>query len=159
MPGSPFSALGTWEQWLPCASQMESFLSFITYSRLSRAGMAVYQSWESRLLPDYLSATPRMLPFSTQSKRAQPSRPHFSLQDKREDRIFTQSCPTLCDPTDCSLPGSPVHEILQARILEWVVFPSTGDLSNPGINSMSPALLADSLPLSHQGSPSQYTHQ
>ena len=111
---------------------MESFLSFITYSRLSRAGMAVYQSWESRLLPDYLSATPRMLPFSTQSKRAQPSHPHFSLQDKREDRIFTQSCPTLCDPTDCSLPGSPVHEILQARILEWVVFPSTGDLSNPG---------------------------
>ena len=35
-------------------------------------------------------------------------------------------------------------------------FPSTGDLSNPGIDSMSPALQADSLPLSHQGSPSQY---
>ena len=32
-----------------------------------------------------------------------------------------QSCPTLCDPIDCSLPGSSVHEILQARILEWVV--------------------------------------
>ena len=29
-----------------------------------------------------------------------------------------QSCPTLCDPTDCSLPGSPVHGSLQARILE-----------------------------------------
>ena len=46
--------------------------------------MAVYQSWEFRLLPDYLSATPRMLPLSTQSKRAHPSHPHFSLQDKRE---------------------------------------------------------------------------
>ena len=31
-----------------------------------------------------------------------------------------QSCPTLCHPMDCSLPGSPVHGILQARILEWV---------------------------------------
>ena len=32
----------------------------------------------------------------------------------------TQSCLTLCDPVDCSLPGSSVHRILQARILEWV---------------------------------------
>ena len=31
-----------------------------------------------------------------------------------------QSCPTLCDPMDCSPPGSSVHEIFQARILEWV---------------------------------------
>ena len=31
-----------------------------------------------------------------------------------------QSCPTLCDPTDGSPPGSPVPEILQARTLEWV---------------------------------------
>ena len=30
-----------------------------------------------------------------------------------------QSCPTLCDPMDCSLPGSPVPEIFQARVLEW----------------------------------------
>ena len=35
-----------------------------------------------------------------------------------------QSCPTLCDPMDCSPPGSSVHGILQARILEWVVMPS-----------------------------------
>ena len=31
-----------------------------------------------------------------------------------------QSCPTLCDPMDCSLPGFSVHGILQARTLEWV---------------------------------------
>ena len=31
-----------------------------------------------------------------------------------------QSCPTLCDPMDCSPPGSSVHGILQARTLEWV---------------------------------------
>ena len=34
-----------------------------------------------------------------------------------------QSCPTLCDPMDCSLPGSSSHGILQARILEWVAMP------------------------------------
>ena len=34
-----------------------------------------------------------------------------------------QSCPTLCDPMDCRPPGSSVHGILQARILEWVVMP------------------------------------
>ena len=35
-----------------------------------------------------------------------------------------QSCPTLCDPMDCSLPGSSVHGILLARIVEWVTMPS-----------------------------------
>ena len=33
--------------------------------------------------------------------------------------MYAQSCPTLCDPMDCSPPGSSVHGILQARILEW----------------------------------------
>ena len=35
-----------------------------------------------------------------------------------------QPCPTLCDPMDCSPPGSSVHGILQARILEWGAMPS-----------------------------------
>ena len=34
--------------------------------------------------------------------------------------LVAQSCPTLCDSTGCSLPGSSVHEVLQSRILEWV---------------------------------------
>ena len=34
-----------------------------------------------------------------------------------------QSCSTLCDPMDCSLPGSSVHGILLARILEWIAVP------------------------------------
>ena len=37
--------------------------------------------------------------------------------------LVTQSCPTLHDPMDCSPPGSSVHAILQARILEWVAIP------------------------------------
>ena len=32
----------------------------------------------------------------------------------------SQSCPTLCDPMDCSLPGSSIHGIFQARVLDWV---------------------------------------
>ena len=46
----------------------------------------------------------------------------------------------------CSLPGSFVHGILQARILEWVAFPPPGDLPHPGIEPGSPALQADILP-------------
>ena len=50
---------------------------------------------------------------------------------------------------DCSLPGSSVHGIYQARILEWVAIPSPEDLSNPGIepaSPVSPELQADCLP-------------
>ena len=39
------------------------------------------------------------------------------------ERVSRSLCPTLCDPTGCSLPGSSVHGILQARILEWVAIP------------------------------------
>ena len=48
-----------------------------------------------------------------------------------------QSCLTLCDPMDCSPPGSSVHGILQARILEKVACPSPGDLPHPGIKPTS----------------------
>ena len=67
--------------------------------------------------------------------------------------LVAQSCPTLCDPVDCSLPGSSVHEIFQARILVWVAIPSPGDLPNPEIEPRSPALQADSLPTELQGKP------
>ena len=39
---------------------------------------------------------------------------------KESESEVTQLCPTLCDPMDCSLPGSSLHGILQARVLEWV---------------------------------------
>ena len=40
-------------------------------------------------------------------------------------RLVSQLCPTLCDPMDCSPPGSSVRGILPARILEWVAMPSS----------------------------------
>ena len=45
--------------------------------------------------------------------------------------LVAQSCLTLCDPMDCSPPGSSVHGILQARILEWVAFSSSRASSLP----------------------------
>ena len=57
-----------------------------------------------------------------------------------------QSCLILCDTMDYT-----VHEILQARILEWVVKPSPGDLPNPGIEPWSPTLQADALPSAPPG--------
>ena len=67
--------------------------------------------------------------------------------------LVTQSSLTLCDPMDCSSPGSSVYGILQVRILEWVAMPSSGDLPNPGIKPSSPALQVDSLPCEPPGKP------
>ena len=51
-----------------------------------------------------------------------------------------QLCLTLCDPRDCSPPGSSVHGISQARILEWAAISSSRDLLNPVIEPVSPAV-------------------
>ena len=69
-----------------------------------------------------------------------------------------QSCPALWDPIDCSLPGSSVHGILQASILEWVSMPSSrgSGIPDPGIKPaslVSPALQAGSLPTEPPGKP------
>ena len=59
--------------------------------------------------------------------------------------LVAQLCPALCDPMDCSPPGSSVHG-------SGLPFPSPGDRPNPGIELRSPALQADSLPFELQGS-------
>ena len=58
----------------------------------------------------------------------------------KEGRNVAQSCPTLCDPVDCSLPGSSVHGIFQAIVLEWIAISFSSDLPDPGIKPRSPAL-------------------
>ena len=80
---------------------------------------------------------------------------HFLLQcmEVKSESEVAQSCPTLCDPMDYSLPGSSVHEILQARILGWVAMPLQGlfpiEESNPGLLHCRWILYC----LSHQGNP------
>ena len=51
---------------------------------------------------------------------------------------LSKSCLTLCGPMDCSPPGSSIHGISQARILEWVAISSPEDLPNPRIEPVSP---------------------
>ena len=74
----------------------------------------------------------------------------------RQMCVHVQSCWTLCDPVDCSLPGSSVHAILQARILERVAISSSGDLRNQE-SDLCPLLLlhwqVDSFPLAPPGKP------
>ena len=65
-----------------------------------------------------------------------------------------QLCPTLCDPVDCSPPGSSVHGILQARVLDWAAMPSSRSASRPRDRTCICLLRwqADSLSLNHLGS-------
>ena len=66
-----------------------------------------------------------------------------------------QSCPTLCDPMDCSLPDSSVHEVLRTRILEWVAMPSSRRSSQArGSSDLGlPHCRQVLYRMSHQGSP------
>ena len=60
--------------------------------------------------------------------------------------LVVQSCLTFCDLMDCSLAGSCVHGILQAKYFSGLPFPFPGDLPDPAIEPGHPALQADSLP-------------
>ena len=85
-------------------------------------------------------------------------------QDRKNARAFgclllcvqsLQSCLTLCDPMDCSPPGSSVHGFSGQEYWSGLPFPPPGDRPDAGIeleSPASPALQADSLLLSHQGS-------
>ena len=67
-----------------------------------------------------------------------------------------QSCLTVCDPMDCIPPGSSVHGILQAQILEWVAGSFSRGSFPSGTEPGSPTLQADSLPTEPPGKP-KYT--
>ena len=76
--------------------------------------------WQKGLVPSHLCLL-------THSSDVDSSRLCEALTDtlsfKKGRVLITQSCLTLCDPMDCNPPGSSVHSILQARILEWVAIP------------------------------------
>ena len=78
-------------------------------------------------------------PYSTWKTRAK-----FLANQIHSLVLVTQSWLTLCDPMDCSLPGSSVVGILQERTLEWVAI-SPGNRPDPGIESRFPSLPADFL--------------
>ena len=55
--------------------------------------------------------------------------------------LVAQSCPTLCNPMDCSLPGSSVHGIRQARMLEWPSTPFSKEFFQPRDWTWGPSIL------------------
>ena len=63
-----------------------------------------------------------------------------SMSFKESESEVTQLCLTLCDPMDCSPPGSSIHGIFQAKVLEWVAISSP-----PRDQTVSPALWTDTL--------------
>ena len=65
----------------------------------------------------------------------------------------TQSCPTLCDPVDCSPQALPSMGFSRHEYWSGLPFPSPGDLPNPGIEPRSPALQADALTAELPGKP------
>ena len=67
--------------------------------------------------------------------------------------LVAQSCPTLGNPMDCSLPVSSVHEFSRQEYWSGLPFPSPGDLLDPGIKPGPPALQADCLSSEPPGKP------
>ena len=60
-----------------------------------------------------------------------PRIPRPPLDTSESESEVAQSCPTLCDPMDCSLPGSSVHGIFQAIVLEWIAISFSKGSSQP----------------------------
>ena len=87
-----------------------------------------------------------------------PNGPMIFLQDspesvKESESEVSQSCLTLCELMDCSLPGSSIHGFSRQEYWSGLPFPSPSDLPNPGIEPRSPTLQADTLPSEPPGSP------
>ena len=100
-------------------------------------------------LPD-LGSEPTSLEFA--ALKAESFTPHH-LGSPYVCVLVAQSCPTLCDPMDCSPPSSSVHGIFQARILEWVAISFSREFSWPGVELGSPVSQTDSLMPEPPGTP------
>ena len=130
MPGeSPGQrSLAGYSPWGRTESDMTEWLS--TCHTIPGCFMSVHPNIQCRISEHVKDG--KLLPLVT-NKTPQMTRPNFirgpiSLKVKV---LVVQSCPTLCDPTDCSPLGSSVHGILQARILEWVAIPFSRVSSQP----------------------------
>ena len=80
------------------------------------------------------------------------------LPGKPKNVLVTQSCPSLCNPMDCSLSGSSVHGILQARILEWDAISFSRGFSWPRDWTLVSFIGGNSLPSEPSGKPKESVH-
>ena len=74
------------------------------------------------------------------------------MKAKSESEV-AQSCPTLCDPMDCSLPGSSIHGIFQARVLEWGAIAFSAEMFNDQHSWLSNVILFSSFSSETNSSP------
>ena len=98
-----------------------------------------------------LSWTPQTCPPPPPARDRRPKPSSCMLSRFNRVQLF-------CDPLDCGPPGSSVHGILRARILEWVVNSSFRGSPDPGIERGAPALQANSLPSVPPGKPQISSH-
>ena len=92
------------------------------------AAVAAERHWVSTTLPDSSNAGKQLS--GENSWQCTPLFEEWGIYAGKESEV-AQSCPTLCDPIDCSLPGFSVHGIFQARILEWVAVSFSRGSSQP----------------------------
>ena len=125
-----------WVRKIPWKRKWQPTLVFLPGEFHGQRSLVGYNPWDlkesntTKLLNHFsrvrLCATPQ-----TAAHQAAPSlgfsrQEHWSglpfpspRHERKSEREVAQSCPTLSDPMDCSLPGSSVHGIFQARVLEW----------------------------------------
>ena len=131
------------------------FSSFITIFFLiwhQTSLLSSFHSWTSVSPFLWLTKMKRII-ITPEVEQCSFSRGSNFLTSKCVCAKLSQPCLTRYDPMGCSPPGSSVHGSLQARILEWVAFPSPGDLPDPGIKPRYPAMQADALTSEPPGKP------
>ena len=130
---SPVRSLSLLHSFAKPRSEPTNPLLWKTLSRIREEGA---DWWLRCMSGDNCSASPRNLlsqseGFSSQVALCRPGFLASSLPGSCVHAMSLQSCLTLCDLMDCSPPGSPVHGMLQARKLERVAMPSSGESSWP----------------------------
>ena len=108
-------------------------------------------------LQSFLSWQSHFIDFKTRCISYKINAPMFSIRFMKVKVLVTQLCPTLCDPMDCCPPGSSVHEILQARTLEWVAIPFSGRSSNMSLKMRH--LIGQSPPIATSSQRISFLHQ
>ena len=127
-------------------------ISVTTYHRINRLhrispGKLLNKQAHGTSRQKYWSGLPFPSPGDLTNLGIQPTSPEMAGRffttepgGKLKDCSVIKSCPTLCDPMDCSLLGYSVHGVFQGRILEWVAISFTKESSGAGIKLMTPVL-------------------
>ena len=147
-PGFPYNMGDMFPEWVTRESQREAALPFIVYPQCDRLShLLPYVEWDNYKGPVRFKRKGHTPPpfFAYTPLNAGRSSSHYKKSSVLSNSLW---------PHDCSPPGSSVHGILKARILEWVAMPSSRDLPDPGIKFRGLLNYRQSLyHLSHQGSP------